>query len=289
MAMKGQAQKPPGRFVRSGKVKDIYDLDSEHLLFHFTDRVSAFDVVLPSSIPRKGEALCKMGAYWFETLGVPNHMVRVEGANMMVVKKLKMIMVECVVRGYLYGSLFERASKGEVTLPVPNVLASKLPVPYFDPTTKSEVHDEPITEAQILQQDLMTGPELKQVKASTIEVYEKMSKKAQGAGFILADLKLEFGKDASGRILMADSIGPDEFRMWPSASYAPGKAQESYDKQPIRDWLQSSGYKAKLDAARKAGQPLPRPPELPTELVDEVSRRYVHVYESITGRRLSDS
>ena len=147
--MKGQAQKPPGRFVRSGKVKDIYDLDRDHLLFHFTDRVSAFDVVLPSSIPRKGEALCKMGEYWFETLGVPNHMVRVEGTNMMVVKKLKMIMVECVVRGYLYGSLYERASKGELSLPVPNVLASKLPAPYFDPTTKSEVHDEPITEAQI--------------------------------------------------------------------------------------------------------------------------------------------
>ncbi len=288
MAMKGQAQKPPGRFVRSGKVKDIYDLDSEHLLFHFTDRVSAFDVVLPSSIPQKGEALCKMGAYWFETLGVPNHMVRVEGTNMMVVKKLRMIMVECVVRGYLYGSLFERASKGEISLPVPNVLASKLPVPYFDPTTKSEVHDEPITEEQIIQGRLMSGAELRQVKASTIDVYEMMSKKARGAGFILADLKLEFGKDAGGSILMADSIGPDEFRMWPLAAYAPGKTQESYDKQPIRDWLQSSGYKAKLDAARKAGQPVPAPPELPRELVEEVSRRYVHVYESITGRKLSD-
>jgi phosphoribosylaminoimidazole-succinocarboxamide synthase len=279
---------PPGRFVRSGKVKDIYDLDADHLLFHFTDRVSAFDVVLPTEIPRKGEALCKMGAYWFETLGVPNHMVRVEGSNMMVVKKLKMIMVECVVRGYLYGSLFERMGKGEVSLPVPHVLASKLPSPFFDPTTKSEVHDEPITEAQILEGDLMTEAELTKVKASTIEVYEKMSKKARGAGFVLADLKLEFGKDPNGDILMADSIGPDEFRMWPAESYAPGKVQESYDKQPIRDWLQSSGYKAELDAARKAGKPVPDPPELPRELVEEVSRRYVHVYESITGRSLSD-
>jgi phosphoribosylaminoimidazole-succinocarboxamide synthase len=289
MAMKGQAHKPPGRFVRSGKVKDIYDLDSEHLLFHFTDRVSAFDVVLPSSIPLKGEALCKMGAYWFETLGVPHHMVRVEGSDMMVVKKLKMIMVECVVRGYLYGSLFERMNRGEVSLPVPSVLASKLPAPFFDPTTKSEVHDEPITEAQILDKRLMTGPELRQVKATTIQVYDKMSKKAKGAGFILADLKLEFGKDERGNILMADSIGPDEFRMWPADAYVPGKTQESYDKQPIRDWLQSSGYKAKLDAARKAGKPVPPPPELPGALVEEVSRRYVHVYESVTGRRLSDS
>lgn len=278
-----------GKFIRSGKVKDIYDLDPDHLLFKFTDRVSAFDVVLPTPIPRKGEALAKMGAYWFETLDVPNHMVRLEAPDMMVVKKLKMIMVECVVRGYLYGSLFERLNKGEVSLPVQKVLASKLPAAYFDPTTKSEVHDEPITEAQILQGGLMTEPELKQVKASTIQVYEKMSQKAKGAGFILADLKLEFGKDANGKILMADSIGPDEFRMWPAASYAQGKNQESYDKQPVRDWLQSSGYKAKLDAARKAGQPIPPPPELPRELVQEVSGRYVHVYESITGRKLSNS
>jgi len=278
-----------GKFIRSGKVKDIYDLDADHLLFHFTDRVSAFDVVLPTAIPRKGEALCKMGAYWFETLGVPNHMVRLEGPDTMVVKKLKMIMVECVVRGYLYGSLCERMSRGEVSLPVPKVLASKLPAPYFDPTTKSEVHDEPITEAQIVHERLMTAPELKQVKASTIQVYEKMSQKAKGPGFILADLKLEFGKDAKGKILMADSIGPDEFRMWPAASYAPGKTQESYDKQPVRDWLHSSGYKAKLDAARKAGQQVPPPPELPRDLVEEVSRRYVHVYESITGRELSNS
>jgi phosphoribosylaminoimidazole-succinocarboxamide synthase len=168
------------------------------------------------------------------------------------------------------------------------VLASKLPEPFFDPTTKSEVHDEPITEAQILERRLMTGPELKQVRASTIEVFKKMTERAKGAGFILADLKLEFGKDSSGTILMADSIGPDEFRMWPAQSYAPGKNQESYDKQPIRDWLQSSGYRAKLDAARKAGQPIPPPPELPRELVEEVSRRYAHVYESITGRKLSD-
>jgi phosphoribosylaminoimidazole-succinocarboxamide synthase len=280
---------PSAKFVRSGKVKDIYDLDADHLLFKFSDRVSAFDVVLPTPIPRKGEALCKMGAYWFETLGVPNHMVRLEGADMMVVKKLKMIMVECVVRGYLYGSLFERMTKGEVSLPVEKVLASKLPEPYFDPTTKSEVHDEPITEAQIIQERLMTAPELKQVKSSTIQVFEKMSQKAKAAGFILADLKLEFGKDANGRILMADSIGPDEFRMWPSSSYSPGKTQESYDKQPVRDWLQSSGYKARLDAARKAGQAVPTPPELPRELVEEVSRRYVHVYESISGRKLSNS
>ena len=288
MALSGQDHKPPGRFVRSGKVKDIYDLDSENMLFHFTDRVSAFDVILPTTIPHKGEALAKMGAFWFETLGVPNHMVRLEGTNMMVVKKLKMIMVECIVRGYLYGSLYERMGRGEVSLPVPRVLASRLPSPYFDPTTKSEEHDEPLTEGQIVQGGLMTPDELEKVKASTIEIYEKMSKRAEGAGFILADLKLEFGRDRTGNVLLADSIGPDEFRMWPAQAYAPGKTQESYDKQPVRDWLQSSGYRAKLDEARKAGQPVPPPPELPRELVEEVSRRYTRVYEGITGRKLSD-
>lgn len=277
---------PPGNFIRSGKVKDIYDLDEKHLLFHFTDRVSAFDVVLPTPIPRKGEALCKMGAYWFETLGVPNHFVRLQGPNMMVVRKLNMIMVECIVRGYLYGSLFERMERGEVSLKVPKVLATKLPEPYWDPTTKSEVHDEPITGEQIVERKLMTGSELKGVRTSTIDVYEKMSKKAKAAGFILADLKLEFGKDEKGKVLMGDSIGPDEFRMWPAAAYAPGKTQDSFDKQPVRDWLQSSGYRAKLEAARKAGKKVPPPPELPKDLVDEVSSRYVRVYESITGRRL---
>jgi len=278
--------KPPGTFIRSGKVKDIYEPDEDHLLFHFTDRVSAFDVIMPTTIPRKGEVLCKLGAFFFETLSVPHHMVRLEGPDMMVVKKLKMIMVECIVRGYLYGSLFERYSKGEVSLPVPKVLATKLPAPFFDPTTKSEVHDEPITEKEIVDEKLATPKEYKHVRDSTVEIYKKISAGADKAGFILADLKLEFGRDERGNVLLADSIGPDEFRMWPKQAYAPGKTQESYDKQPVRDWLISVGYKEKLDQARKAGKPVPPPPDLPSDLVGEVSRRYRVVYESLTGRKL---
>ena len=278
--------KPPGTFIRSGKVKDIYEPDEDHLLFHFTDRVSAFDVIMPTTIPRKGEVLCKLGAFFFETLGVPHHMVRLEGPDMMVVKKLKMIMVECIVRGYLYGSLFERYSKGEVSLPVPKVLATKLPAPYFDPTTKSEVHDEPITEKEIVDGKLATPREFEHIRDSTVEIYKKMSAGADKAGFILADLKLEFGRDEKGNVLLADSVGPDEFRMWPKQAYAPGKTQESYDKQPVRDWLISVGYKEKLDQARKAGKPVPPPPDLPSDLVNEVSRRYRVVYESLAGRKL---
>ena len=277
--------KPRGTFVRSGKVKDIYEVDKDHLLFYFTDRVSAFDVILPSTIPRKGEVLCKLSAYWFETLGVTHHMVGVEGSNMMLVKKMVMIPVECVVRGYLYGSLFERFSKGEVSLPVPKVLATKLPQPYFDPTTKSEVKDEPITEAEIVREGRMTAAELEEVKGSTISIYNKMSNSAAKSGFILADLKLEFGR-RDGEVVLGDSIGPDEFRMWPADKYAPGKSQDSYDKQPVRDWLIAVGYREKLEKARKSGEAIPAPPLLPRDLIDLVSRRYVHIYETLTGRTL---
>ena len=277
--------KPSAKFVRSGKVKDIYEYDEGHLLFRFTDRVSAFDVILPTAVPRKGEVLCRLGAHFFETLGVPHHMVRTDGTDAMVVKKLEMIPVECVVRGYLYGSLMDRLTRGEVDLPVERVLASRLPEPCFDPTTKSEVKDEPISEAQIVAQGRMTEDELAEVKKRTFEIYDKLSSRAEAAGYILADLKLEFGRGADGDVLLGDSIGPDEFRMWPSRSYAPGKTQESYDKQPIRDWLISEGFRSKLDAARKSGSPPPAPPQLPDWLVRETARRYALVYETFSGRR----
>jgi phosphoribosylaminoimidazole-succinocarboxamide synthase len=274
-----------GKFVRSGKVKDIYELDEGHLLFHFTDRVSAYDVVLPTAIPRKGEVLCKLGAHFFETLGVPHHMVRLEGEDSMVVKKMDMIMVECVVRGYLYGSLMDRAKKGEVPLPIDKVLAAKLPEPYFDPTTKSDLKDEPITEKEIVSKGRATPAELSHIRRSSVQIYEFIRPRAASAGFILADIKLEFGRHGSS-ILLGDSIGPDEFRMWPVSKYEPGKVQESYDKQPIRDWLSAEGYKAKLDQARKAGAATPPPPKLPEWLVEETSRRYAAVFESLVGKKL---
>jgi phosphoribosylaminoimidazole-succinocarboxamide synthase len=271
---------------KRGKVKDIYELDSEELLFVFTDRVSAYDIVLPSTIPRKGEVLCKLAAYWFNYLKVPHHMVRVENANRMIVQKLKMIPVECVVRGYLYGSLYERLVKGEVNLPVKPINATKLPEPYFDPTTKSDVKDEPVTVDQIVDEGWLDMKEITALKDSGLSIYKKMSERADKAGFILADLKLEFGFDDESNIVLADSIGPDEFRLWPKENYAPGKNQESYDKQLIRDWLSKVGFKKILDEARKAGQPTPRPPDLPKALIDETSKRYVIAYERLTGLKL---
>jgi phosphoribosylaminoimidazole-succinocarboxamide synthase len=271
---------------KRGKVKDIYELNSEELLFVFTDRVSAYDIVLPSTIPRKGEVLCKLAAYWFNYLKVPHHMVRVENPNRMIVRRLKMIPVECVVRGYLYGSLYERLVKGEVSLPVKPVNAAKLSEPYFDPTTKSDVKDEPVTVDQIVDEGWLDAEEITALKDSSLNIYKKMSERADKAGFILADLKLEFGFDEEGNIVLADSIGPDEFRLWPKENYSPGKNQESYDKQLIRDWLSKVGFKKTLDDARKAGQPTPRPPDLPKDLIDETSKRYVVAYERLTGLKL---
>ncbi len=271
---------------KRGKVKDVYDLGHDQLLFIFTDRVSAYDVVLPSTIPRKGEVLCKLAGFWFDYLKVPNHMVRVENTNRMVVRKLKMIPVEAVVRGYLYGSLYERVKNGEITLPVEPVLAAKLPEPYFDPTTKSDVKDEPVTLDQIEEEGWLDVDQLSEVEKRTIEIYRRMSERAEGAGFILADLKLEFGFDKQENIVLADSIGPDEFRLWPKSEYSPGKSQESYDKQPIRDWLGKVGFKKTLDDSRKEGRPTPRPPDLPPELIQETSRRYIVAYERLTGLKL---
>jgi phosphoribosylaminoimidazole-succinocarboxamide synthase len=271
---------------KRGKVKDIFELDNEQLLFVFTDRVSAYDIVLPSTIPRKGEVLCKLAAYWFDYLKVPHHMVRTEDPNRMIVRKLKMIPVECVVRGYLYGSLYERAVKGEISLPVKPVNAAKLPEPYFDPTTKSDVKDEPVTIDQIVDEGWLAPEEIKALKERSIGIYQKMSDRADKAGFILADLKLEFGFDDESNIVLADSIGPDEFRLWPKENYSPGKNQESYDKQLIRDWLTTFGYKKSLDEARKAGKPVPRPPDLPKSLIYETSKRYLVAYERLTGRKL---
>ena len=271
---------------KRGKVKDIYELNSEQLLFVFTDRVSAFDIVLPSTIPRKGEVLCKLAAYWFDYLKVPNHMVRVEDANRMVVRKLKMIPVECVVRGYLYGSLYERLIKAEVNLPVKPINAAKLPEPYFDPTTKSDVKDEPVTVDQIVDEGWLDMEEITALKDCSLNIYKKMSERADKAGFILADLKLEFGFDEESNIVLADSIGPDEFRLWPKEEYSPGMNQESYDKQLIRDWLSKVGFKKSLDEARKAGQPTPRPLELPRDLIHETSKRYAVAYERLTGLKL---
>jgi phosphoribosylaminoimidazole-succinocarboxamide synthase len=277
--------------IRRGKVKDIYDLEDGRLLFHFSDRISAFDVKMNTPIPRKGEVLCKFAEYWFNTLDTGHHMLKLEDNDKMVAKNIDIIPLECVVRGYFYGSLLERYNTNQLgnTLLPKNfhpVMAAKLIEPIFDPTTKSEEHDIPISENEAVSYEILSKQEFDYLKQTSINLYKKMSAIVERAGFIIADVKFEFGRDkTTGHILLGDSLGPDEYRLWLRADYTPGKIQESYDKQLLRDWLIKTGFKDKIDKLRKEGIK-PDPPDIPPELVSELSRRYVFAYERITGRKL---
>jgi len=274
------------KFLRSGKVKDIYELDDGNLLFHFSDRVSAFDVKFPTPIPRKGEILCKFAKFWFKKIQTPNHYVKTEAKDKMVVKKMEMIPIECVVRGYFYGSFIQRWKEGQITIPknIDTRIAAKMQEPIFDPTTKSETHDLPITKNIALARGLVSTKEFDWLEETSIDVYKNMSKIAEKSGFILADLKLEFGK-SSDEILLGDSIGPDEYRMWPKDTYQVGKTQQSFDKQLLRDWLAVRGFQKRFEEDRNAGKD-PLAPELPSELSQEMSTRYIAAYERITGQTL---
>jgi len=273
------------KFVHSGKVKDVYELDDKNLLFHFTDRVSAYDVPMITDIKGKGEILCKFAEFWFNCLDCRNHMVRLDAKNKMVVRKLKMIPLECVVRGYLYGSLYERyTSNRNIADLDPNLkIGSKLREPIFDPTTKSKIHDLPISEDQILAKKILTSDELRYVKIASIRLYRQMSDISNNAGFIMADVKFEFGKDPStSEIILADSLGPDEFRMWTIDSYKVGKKQVSYDKQYLRDWLTKVGFRDIVKQASEDGKK-PIPPELPSDVVNELLKRYSFVYQKLSN------
>lgn len=273
------------KFLTYGKVKDLYDVDKDTLLFKFSDRVSAYDVKFKQAIPRKGEVLCKFAEFWFDKLDTPNHFVKRESNTEIVVKKMKMLPIECVVRGYFYGSYINRWRKGEIHVPdgTSTILASKLPVPIFDPTTKSE-HDIPIDKSKALEMKLVTEEQYDWLEKTSIDIYKKMSLIADSAGFILADLKLEFGT-LDDQIILGDSIGPDEYRLWPKNTFEVGKIQEAYDKQLLRDWLTANGYQKQFDDARNAGQE-PIAPTIPDEIISKMTQRYVSAFEKFTGDSL---
>ena len=273
------------KFLTSGKVKDLYDPGDDTLVFRFSDRVSAFDVKFKENIPKKGEVLCKFAEFWFNELKTPNHFVKRISDNEIIVKKMKMLPIECVVRGYFYGSLVNRWTKGEVKIPegTDTILASKLSHPIFDPTTKSE-HDIPINKEKALKMNLVTLDQYDWLEKTSLEIYKQMEKVSSDAGFILADLKLEFGL-LDGEITLGDSIGPDEYRLWSKDSYNVGKVQEAYDKQILRDWLTENGYQKKFDEAREAGNE-PIAPPIPLEIIHKMTMRYITAYEKITGNLL---
>jgi len=273
------------KFLTSGKVKDVYELEDGKLLFKFSNRVSAYDVKFKDEIPKKGEVLCKFAQYWFKKLDVPNHFVERKSDTEIVVRKLNMLPIECVVRGYFYGSLVSRWKDGKISLEdgTQTDLAAKLPSPIFDPTTKS-THDMPVNREEAISQKLVTDDEYDWLSEESIKIYEKMARIADNAGFILADLKLEFGRE-NHAIILADSIGPDEFRLWPKDAYKIGETQEAYDKQLLRDWLTENGYQKKFDDARSCGEE-PIAPSIPSDLVSKMTQRYVTAYERLTADTL---
>ena len=276
------------KFIGSGKVKDLYDPESndDTILFRFSDRVSAYDVKFAEDIPKKGQVLCKFAEFWFDELDVPNHFIKTNSDNEIIVKKMQMFPIECVVRGYFYGSLAKRWEKNEITLPenTDTTLAAKLPQPIFDPTTKSE-HDIPVDKQKALEMNLVTEEQYNWLEKTSLDIYTKMSDIADKAGFILADLKLEFGM-LDGKITLGDSIGPDEYRLWSKDTYKVGEIQESFDKQILRDWLTANGYQKKFDDARDAGKE-PVAPKIPQEIIEKMTMRYVAAYEAMTGKTLS--
>ena len=273
------------KFLASGKVKDLYDPGDDTLIFKFSDRVSAYDVKFKENIPKKGEVLCKFAEFWFNELPIPNHFVKRVSETEIMVKKMKMLPIECVVRGYFYGSLVSRWKKGEVKVPpgTDTTLAAKLPVAIFDPTTKSE-HDIPINKEKAIEMGLVSKEQYEWLEKTSLDIYKKMVDISERSGFILADLKLEFGM-LDGKITLGDSIGPDEYRLWPKDSYKVGETQEAFDKQILRDWLTANGYQKKFDDARDNGME-PLPPTIPQEIIEKMTLRYVTAYEKITGKSL---
>ncbi|MDC6463452.1 phosphoribosylaminoimidazolesuccinocarboxamide synthase [Nitrosopumilus sp.] len=273
------------KFLTSGKVKDLYDVDENSLLFEFSDRVSAYDVKFSQDIPKKGKVLCRFAEFWFNKLDVPNHFISRKSDTTILVKKMKMIPMECVVRGYFYGSLIGRWKNGSIQLPdnTDTTLAAKLTKPLFDPTTKSE-HDVPVDKAMALKMNLVSEEQYDWLEKTSIDIYEQMAAVANDADFILADLKLEFGI-LDGKIVLGDSIGPDEYRLWPKDSFVVGKIQESYDKQILRDWLTANGYQKQFEDERNQGKE-PTAPQIPSKIIETITERYVIAYEKLTGNSL---
>ena len=276
-------------FLASGKVRDLWRTPDGLLLFVASDRISAFDWVLPTLIPDKGRILTAASLWWFDQLAdiVGNHVVStdvpaaVEG-RAMVCQSLAMLPVECVARGYLTGSgLADYASTGQVCgVPLPPGLldGSRLPRPIFTPATKAEIgaHDENIGMAEVTA--AVGARDADRLRSLTLALYTRAADIARTKGILLADTKFEFGHDETGELVLADEVlTPDSSRYWPADDWIPGRAQTSYDKQFVRDWLTSteSGWDRKSDTP---------PPPLPESVVERTRAKYIEVYERLTGR-----
>lgn len=275
--------------VHSGKVRDLWTTPNGDLLVVATDRISAFDWILPTPIPEKGAILTALSVWWFERLAevVPNHVLSLDvpdsvRGRSMVCERLSMFPVECVARGYLTGSgLVEYVQSGTVCgipLPAGLVDGSRLPQPIFTPATKAEFgeHDENVDFATVA--DIIGSAAADALRDLTIQVYRTAETTAAERGVILADTKFEFGTRADGTIVLADEVlTPDSSRYWPAELWSPGKPQPSFDKQYVRDWLTSpaSGWDKNGTIA---------PPPLPDDVVEQTRAKYIEAYERLTGR-----
>jgi phosphoribosylaminoimidazole-succinocarboxamide synthase len=263
---------------KKGKVRDVYDL-GDKLLIVSTDRISAFDVVLPNAIPHKGEALNRLSVYWFKKTKniIPNHVLDVVDQRTVLVRKTEPIRTEFVVRGYLYGSAWENYEEGKticgIKLPKGLKKAEKLSDPIFTPTTKAEIgHDIQITKKEL---NRTLGENVaKEIEEVCIRLYERSSLKAEKNGIIIADTKFEFGFYKGELMLIDELLTPDSSRFWPRDKYAVGKSQPSFDKQYVRDYLESVGWNKQ-----------PPAPILPDYIVLETSKKYIEAYERLTGKK----
>jgi phosphoribosylaminoimidazole-succinocarboxamide synthase len=278
---------------RTGKVRDIYELDDRRLLIVATDRISAYDVVMPNGIPDKGRLLTQISAFWFELLSdiVPNHMVSTDLGDLpkdcrdeeidgrfMLCRKAEVVPIESVVRGYLAGSGWkeykESLSICGVKLPRKLKQCAKLPEPIFTPATKAATgHDENITfqaACEMVGKDVMNL-----LRDKSIALYSRSATYAAARGIIVADTKFEWGRDAKGQLILIDEcLTPDSSRFWPADQYEPGREQPSFDKQFLRDWLDEIGFDR-----------TPPGPLLPAEIVQKTREKYVEAFTRLTGRR----
>ncbi|TCN36931.1 phosphoribosylaminoimidazole-succinocarboxamide synthase [Kribbella orskensis] len=288
MIIPPQAVEIPGaKHIHSGKVRDLYELESGDLLMVASDRMSAFDWILDTPIPDKGKVLTAMSLWWFEQLDVPNHILSTDvpaevAGRAVVCERLDMFPVECVARGYLSGSgLLDYNATGEVCgIPLRDGLVegSRLDEPIFTPATKADLgeHDENVSYDAVV---ATVGAEIAEaLRGLTLDIYREAHARAEQRGIILADTKFEFGARPDGTIVLADEVlTPDSSRFWPADQWQPGKQQPSYDKQIVRDWLQfESGWD------RKSGE---APPPLSDEVIARTRAAYINAYEQLTGEK----
>jgi phosphoribosylaminoimidazole-succinocarboxamide synthase len=291
-----QTDIPELELYASGKVRDVYRVDNEHLLFVATDRISAFDYVLATGIPNKGKVLTQLSLFWFDLLRdiVPNHLVtadvesypavlhpykeQLRGRSMLVVRA-DMVAIECVVRGYISGSAWKEYKQARsvcgISLPPGLRESDQLPEPIFTPATKAlSGHDENISFERMAQQ---AGPALsRELRDLSQSIYQAAANYARQRGIIIADTKFEFGHTAGGLLLADEVLTPDSSRFWPADTYQPGRAQDSFDKQYVRDYLEEIRWNKQ-----------PPAPALPPEVALKTSEKYLEAYRCLTGHELS--